>query len=273
METVARRTDTANVHLKVLGQERNFPVEVGLGPTRVLDILPAAREFAHQTMTAAVETARGEGKSISCRAGCGACCRQMVGISLVEARAVADVVAAMPEERRKVIEARFEAAVKKLEEAGLLRESMPKGDRPIIAQDYGHPTVTRKKAAHAYFKLGIPCPFLENESCSIYEQRPLVCREYHVTSPAEDCKRLYEGPVDATIPPIYMCQPLSRVAEAMAGSRGVTIPLVMSLEWSRVHGAEMDKEVDGMALFTEFLRQVDGEWKRPFEERAGAGMG
>ena len=34
-----------------------------------------------------------------------------------------------------------------------------------------------------YFQLGIPCPFLEEESCSIYHDRPITCREYLVTSP------------------------------------------------------------------------------------------
>jgi Fe-S-cluster containining protein len=33
----------------------------------------------------------------------------------------------------------------------------------------------------------MPCPFLEDESCSIHPDRPLVCREYLVTSPAELC--------------------------------------------------------------------------------------
>ena len=38
-----------------------------------------------------------------------------------------------------------------------------------------------------WFDLGIPCPFLAEESCSIQEQRPLICREYLVTSPSSAC--------------------------------------------------------------------------------------
>jgi hypothetical protein len=71
-----------------------------------------------------------------------------------------------------------------------------------------------------------------------------------------------------------MCQPLSRTASALAGTQPVTIPLVLSLEWTGVHGRELETQVDGMALFTEFLRQVDAQWKQPFAERATeAGMG
>ena len=48
-----------------------------------------------------------------------------------------------------------------------------------------------RETAHAlglkYFALGIPCPFLEEERCTIHEIRPLRCREYLVVSPAEHC--------------------------------------------------------------------------------------
>jgi hypothetical protein len=40
-----------------------------------------------------------------------------------------------------------------------------------------------------YFALGIPCPFLEDESCSIYADRPLACREYLVSSEPANCSR------------------------------------------------------------------------------------
>jgi Fe-S-cluster containining protein len=46
-----------------------------------------------------------------------------------------------------------------------------------------------------YFHQGIPCPFLESESCSIHPVRPLICREYLVTSPAKNC----EDPTAETI--------------------------------------------------------------------------
>ena len=45
----------------------------------------------------AVEDAVAEGETISCKKGCGACCRQLVPISQVEARRIRDLVEAMPE--------------------------------------------------------------------------------------------------------------------------------------------------------------------------------
>ena len=46
----------------------------------------------------------------------------------------------------------------------------------------------RTELAYEYFKHGIACPFLEDESCSIHPDRPMACREYLVSSPAENCR-------------------------------------------------------------------------------------
>lgn len=39
-------------------------------------------------------------------------------------------------------------------------------------------------------KLQIPCIFLNNNECGIYEIRPFICREYHSVD-LESCKKLY----------------------------------------------------------------------------------
>ena len=111
------------------------------------------------------------GASISCRAGCGACCRQVVPITETEARHVRDLVEAMPEPRRQQIRERFAAGRQRLEDAGLL-------------ETFQHPTEIpdRVAAGMEYFRLGIACPFLEDESCSIHPDRPLSCREYLVAN-------------------------------------------------------------------------------------------
>lgn len=35
--------------------------------------------------------------------------------------------------------------------------------------------------------LRLPCPFLENDRCMVYEARPLVCRTYVVESNPQEC--------------------------------------------------------------------------------------
>jgi len=46
----------------------------------------------------------------------------------------------------------------------------------------------RVEFSHAYFKLGIACPFLEDEACSTHPDRRMACREHLVSSPPENCR-------------------------------------------------------------------------------------
>ncbi|WP_428671759.1 YkgJ family cysteine cluster protein [Reyranella sp.] len=92
-----------------------------------------------------------------------------------EARALARLVDAMPVPRRTVIiHQRFDAASRCL---GDLVDRRPRG----TAKE-------RVEFSHAYFKLGIACPFLEDEACSTHPDRPMACREHLVSSPPENCR-------------------------------------------------------------------------------------
>ena len=161
----------------VIGDE---PVELELvvqaGPAAIEDVLPIFQGLSDLFVARGVARAEAEGRTVSCRAGCGACCRQLVPISEPEARDLARVVEAMAEPRRSRVKARFDAAISVLAPTGLLERAMrpQEGEAPQLGLDY--------------FAQGVACPFLEDEACSIHPDRPLACREYLVTSPAENCR-------------------------------------------------------------------------------------
>src|SRR4051812_39631140 len=172
------RSVSVSVALSVRG--RKFDLELGVFADTVPAeaMLPLFRSFAENFVDMAVKEAEQQGKKITCQKGCGACCRQLVPISAIEARQLAKMVEQMPPVRRQIIRQRFANARRKLSEAGLLG----KLSRP---QDMDEEQ--RKTIAPEYFALGMACPFLEFESCSIHPDRPIACREYLVTSPAEFC--------------------------------------------------------------------------------------
>jgi Fe-S-cluster containining protein len=259
--------ETANIHLQVLGKEHTFSVPVHLGPSTLMDLLPPARQLTEEMAGLAVAQARAEGKEISCRAGCGACCRQLVAISVVEAQALAEVVARMPAERQAVVRARFADALRRLEAAGLLDPSEPRGERALLAVDRGGRSESIQEVARRYFQQHVACPFLENESCSIYEDRPLVCREYHVTSPAERCQRLYEVGVDRLHIPVHTGDTLTLTTRRVTGTEVGTIPLVLSLEWSEAHAPLLQRTQDGMQLFVTLMNEIDSQCSRAFDQR------
>jgi Fe-S-cluster containining protein len=210
----------------------------------------------------AVIAAENEGRSVSCRAGCGACCRQLVVISLAEARILAEVVAAMPAERQAIVRARFAAALAQLEAVGLLDRSEPLGSRHFILPLPAENVPVTLALAVRYWQEQIACPFLEDESCSIHPDRPLVCREYLVTSPAERCKRLYQEPIDTIELPVHVTPAMVAVVRKSAGVPLEAIPLVLALEWAEGNAHMLDRTTDGMQLIATLLEAIEEEQRQ-----------
>jgi Fe-S-cluster containining protein len=160
--------------------DRKISMELELPdePMAADDILPILQRISDKVAAGAMARAEAGGSPITCKAGCGACCRQPVPVSEPEARRLAEMVATMPEPRRSQVRARFEAASTALRAAGVLDAYQ--------AQHQARQPVTAGMALR-YFHLRVACPFLENENCSIYPERPLICREYLVFSDPKVC--------------------------------------------------------------------------------------
>jgi Fe-S-cluster containining protein len=143
------------------------------------ELLTALRSITNSVVEAAVQRETRAARTISCKAGCGACCRQLVPITATEARRIPELLSELGAEHRQRVMLRFEAARQRLQEAGMW-------DRLESMVDLT--SEERKALSLEYFALGIACPFLEAESCSIHAERPLMCRQYLVTSPASNCQ-------------------------------------------------------------------------------------
>jgi Fe-S-cluster containining protein len=259
--------ETANLHLQLLGQEHCVSVPIPQGQQPVTALLPAAWELTGRIMDIAEAAALREGRRVSCCAGCGACCRQLVVISLAEAQALAELVAALPPERQAVIRRRFAEAIARMESEGMLDPREPKGERRLIHRG-PIPSGSVHPLARRYFQLKISCPFLEDESCSIHPERPLVCREYLVTSPAERCARLYEDTPDTVDIPLHVGGVMVEVTHQVTDTPLDAVPLVLSLEWAAAHPAVVNCKRDGLALLQTFAAAIDRNCHQPFVDRA-----
>src|SRR5262245_54357598 len=215
---------TADIRLKVGEQPVHLQVTVPTGDVPLRDVLPVFQGFANIVIDVAEANVQREGKSVSCRKGCGACCRQVVPISASEAHALARLVDAMPEPRRTQVRERFADARRRLEASGLA-DVFRKVDESFDSSARGL----------EYFGLGIACPFLEEESCSIHPDRPVACREYLVTSPAENCS----NPSPETVQCVPLPAKVGRAARAVewATTRAAQgwLPLILALEWVESH--------------------------------------
>ena len=139
---------------------------------------------------------------------------------------------ALPADRRKALSARFAAAEAAIDRAGL-KERGDRSDRELTV---------------AYFAQGIPCPFLEDESCSIHPERPLVCREYLVTSPAELCAgAAQEGVTPVAVPKVSMA------ARGLQDESDDWFPLALLMAWSRSRPRKAERR-SGTEWVQRFLR-------------------
>ena len=198
---------TATLRLTMGGLRIAHPITVPNAAVPAAEIVPAL-----QGLVNAVVEAAERGKAISCRKGCGACCSQLVPVSRTEGERLLQLVEAMPAERRATLNARFAAAETAIEAAGL-KDCQGRSDRELST---------------AYFALGVPCPFLEDESCSIHPDRPLVCREYLVTSPAELCA----GPAQEGVTPVAVPK-VSMAARGLQDEKDDWFPLALLQAWAR----------------------------------------
>ena len=198
------------------------------------EVLPAVRRLQNQLVEAAEQVAARQGRSISCRAGCGACCRQPVPLADVEADALASLVEAMPEPRRSTIRSRFAVAEERLQQAGIADKLQRFGDAGADGPEV-------RALADQYFRLGIACPFLEEESCSIYADRPVICRAFVVTSPASFCSDV--GSRDVKSLPVLHLSPALQGMTADADGSTVRrwVPMTLLYKWQRTRRPSPDK--------------------------------
>ena len=140
---------SAEVNLKIAGAQVRLGLTVPTAPVRAGAILPVFRSLAEAIEADVASDLEKQGKRISCRAGCGACCRQLVPVTQVEARHLAELVGGFPEPRLSTVLARFAEAIRRLDEAGMLDK-------------LGHPErispEQREAVGLAYFALGNPLP-------------------------------------------------------------------------------------------------------------------
>ena len=213
---------TATVAMTVAGVKLQFKLTVPTDPTPPLDLLPMFQSLTDAFVGAAVQNVEGSGATISCRKGCGACCRQLVPVSEVEVESIRRLVDALPEPRRSQVVERFRAALRRLDAAGLL--DALRAPASVAREDV-------YRLGDAYFAQAIACPFLEDESCSIHAERPLVCREYLVTSPAAHCAKPTADTISSVAMPVKMSRAIRHLDMGKAQPSATWIPMILALEW------------------------------------------
>ena len=219
-----------NLTIQTTSGELDGHVAVPTGFIPITEIVPVMRSLGEQAQSLEVAKAVQSGKDISCKKGCAACCQRiMVPVSPPEAFALAEMMDRLPPDHRDRIEARLTAMRDRLNEAGLLASLQDLADSPQQRSDEDTDPINR-----AYYALRLPCIFLEDDSCSIYEHRPAACREYLVTSPAEWCQDTEKNPVQGLSIPLRAGTVLALLWADLTGGPVRLIPLPVAFQWASI---------------------------------------
>jgi Fe-S-cluster containining protein len=180
-------------------------------PTSVVPvtaILPLMRSLGEEVQALELTRVRQTGHTVSCQKGCAACCRMLVPISAPEAFALANRIDRLDQPERDRLLTKLDLAQQQLAQAGILTQLSALAESSDSPSDEAIEPLNK-----AYYALRMPCPFLDNEACSIYEDRPAACRELAVTSPATDCQDM----TSRTIRPVPVAVRISTTLSLLWG--------------------------------------------------------
>ena len=228
-------------------------IDVPTGLIPITAIVPVTRRLGEEAAEMEVHRAREAGLTISCQMGCAACCRMLVPLSAPEAFALREYVEQLPTDRRTQLRQRISTTKDRLQ-----REAVWDRLHDVAEASRPMPDEELDPINRAYYALRIPCPYLENEMCSIYEARPAACRELLVTSPAELCQDLVQNPVTPLPVSMRIGSILGLVWGTLTDSPPRLIPLPMALEWAERHEEESRRTWPGSSLLDQVL---DNMWR------------
>ena len=116
--------------------------------------------------------------NIPCKKGCVACCKQYVSLFSFEVVHFRDAIKKLPTKIKKKIQKNYTEYLPYFLENVPQKKSFRYDDLFVEGQNY-----SKKHAIDRY-----PCPFLIDQRCVIYNNRPIVCRLHFVLDEPELCE-------------------------------------------------------------------------------------
>lgn len=210
-------------------------LEIPISDISLAGLVPSLQRLFDRILEAEID----DPGQISCREGCEACCRQLIPISIPEAFFLNDLIRSLPLKKQTELRQRFRHTMNLVQRAGWEADLKNPRRNPDLDQ--------------LYFQLNTSCPFLEDRRCTIYPSRPLVCREYHVKNPAEDCADPYHHSIQKLKFKRNLGALLAVFSAHLYSLPPNPIPLILVSNWVEEHPNLATQKWPGTWLFDKFL--------------------
>ena len=212
--------------LDIFGELVHFRIGVAQGQARLADIVPLARTVSTKLALAVLNKLRKEEKFIPCCKGYSACCYYLIPLSVPEVFRMREEVLAMPENRASVILQSCLNAAKKI------LDDTPEGF-DLCSSTTANSATRVSRLGRWYAGLKLPCPFLSDGLCTIYEQRPTACREHIVTGSPSLCEAEWTDESHLVQMPVSVLEALGQLASELEGTSVEAVMLPLALPWAQ----------------------------------------
>lgn len=244
------QAQTAEAEIRIGKHSIRFSAQFTNETIQLHELLPLFQNITDKVVEIAIAEVREEGKAISCRSGCGACCSQLVPISKAEGMALLELIDAMPASKQTEVRSRFASNLAVLDESGLLEG--------LERSAFEHDKEQLRALGLAYFGLNLPCPFLHDQSCSIHPQRPLSCREFLVVSDPKHCSEPDPDVVENLVLPRRISPIVYALCQDDAKSDRGFMPLVLLLASAESVRSGQPNPAPAITWVNRFLQRLGG---------------
>ncbi len=244
-------TQVIGLDLDVLGKNVNFSIAVSKGQATLADIVPLARMICTKITDIVVESVCSNEHHIPCHKGCATCCNHyLVPLSVPEAFRLKEEISHAPRSQRESIWQACLLTTRRIFSKRPPKLSMDQADGPSLVGP-----VDLERVSDWYNNLKLPCPFLHKGLCTIYDQRPLACREHFVKGSAEACRGERDA-AEVVRMPVQMPNALAQLARDFEGTTFEAVLLPLVFLWYEQERPRANKTWPAAMMVERFLEIV-----------------
>jgi len=216
-------------------------------PAKLTDLVKISHRICNILLDSVIDREVANCRDISCKKGCSRCCNYMVSLSSAEAFLLHNHILSLPTKERKSKFHAFLLAARKIS-----ANRIPVTDQSQISE-----TEELQAISNWFNKLNLTCPFLENDACSIYEIRPLVCREHLVLSDPKGCNPLSNISQTIVDIPFSVAEAMMDFCNQIENTENEAVIMPLAMVWANANQDRMNKKYPAALLAEQFVNIIN----------------
>lgn len=213
-----------SLDVDILDKSIHFDIGVADRQAGLVDMVPLARTISTKLALTVLDSLGKNGQYVPCCKGCSACCSCLIPLSVPEVFCLREELLTMPtDDSSRVLPSCLKTAERIL-------DNFP---QTFCSEDFcskGQSSIGQINKWYAGLEL--VCPFLSEGLCSLYEQRPLACREHIVTDSVFFCKADHKGEPNVVQMPVSILEVLGLLTAELEQSDVEAIMLPLAFAWA-----------------------------------------